>query len=96
LDPSFGPSSVLAYQKLRQESLMEEYFSNLKKKSNEELTPLMPPFLLTVNFPRVSVAFAPAKELDPSVFKAEAAAGTKSFPLEEDAISNILILKHFW
>ncbi|KAJ6883974.1 hypothetical protein NC652_031059 [Populus alba x Populus x berolinensis] len=41
---------VLAYQKLRQESLTEEYFSNLIKKSNEELTPLMPPFLLTVNF----------------------------------------------
>jgi len=49
----------------------------------------MPPFLLTVNFPRVSVGFAPAKELDPPVFKAEAAAGTKSFPHKEDVISNI-------
>jgi hypothetical protein len=74
---------------LRLESLTEKYFSNLKKKSNEELTPLMPPFLLTVNFPRVSVGFAPAKELDPPVFKAEAAAGTKSFPHKEDVISNI-------
>jgi hypothetical protein len=30
------------------------------------------------------------------VFKAEATAGIKSFPLEEDAISNINFLKHLW
>jgi len=38
----------------------------------DELVPLMPLFLLTAKFPRVSVGFAPAPGLDPSVFKVEA------------------------